>query len=202
MAESASDPVDVVPRTVTPLSEPEMAEVFAVGHQLATGRRAGSRRLLETALAIIGVENANGRAIIQHNWGNISCRPGSPGPKWMHPVPQEGQPLTFRAYPSHEAGVTAWWRLMYRDPGHRRALAAAALGRPVAMVDALYDSHYVVGGSVRGYRRGAAHWSQHYREERLFAPFGPYRADWVGLAALAAGTVGVATIGVRRYATA
>lgn len=198
---SVAVPVDVVPRTRTPLSETEMAALFAQGHELATGRKAGGHRMLETALSIIGVENANGRSFIQYNWGNISCRPSSPGPKWEHPEPQEGQPLTFRAYPSHEAGVTAWWRLMYRGP-HRKALEAAALGRPVAMVEALYASHYVVGGSVRGYARAAAHFTEEYRRERLFAAFGPYRSDWVGVGALVAGCLGVTTIGVRRHVTA
>lgn len=195
-----AEPVDVVPRTRTPLPEADMAAIFAHGHELATGRRAGSRRFLETALAIIGVENASGRSIIQHNWGNISCRPTSAGPKWLHPEPQEGQPVTFRAYPSHEAGVTAWWRLMYRG-GHRRALEAAARGRPVEMVKALYASHYVVGGSQRGYERAAAQFAEQYRREGLFAGSGPYPADWVGALALAAGTLGIAAIGVRRYAT-
>lgn len=192
-----AEAVDVVPRTATPLSEPDMAAMFALGHELATGRKAGSRRFLETALGIIGVENADGRAFIQHNWGNISCWPDSPGPKWEHPVPQEGQPATFRAYPSHDAGVRAWWRLMYRDPGHRRALEAAALGRPVQMVRALYASHYVVGGNARAYERGAAHWAEHYRRERLFARFGPYRSDWIGGAAVLVGSLGCAAIGVR-----
>lgn len=192
----ASVPPHLVPRTATPLGGPALADAFAAGHHAATGRRL-DKRLGETALAIIGVENAGGRAIIQYNWGNYSCTPTTwSGPMWETPSPQPGQPLYFRGYSSHAAGCEAWWRLMYRGR-HRAALQCAARGRADQMVDALYASSYVVGGSQRGYRRSAMLFAEQYRRERLFGRF-PFllgsASDYIGASAL---VVGGAVIGFR-----
>jgi len=193
-AEPFAEPPSLVPRTATPLYGRDLARMFANGHELATGRPIGSRRMAESALGIIGVENANGRALIQHNWGNVSCTPRTwTGPMWQTPVPQSGQPLYFRAYATHEDGCRAWWRLMYR--GHRRALEMAALGRPDLMVDALYDSHYVVGGSQSGYRRNACRFAEQYRRERLFSWRGLSHYGRGDLVAVAGGLVGTVAIG-------
>jgi len=187
----------MVERAATPLSEPDLAAEFVRGHELARGKRPGARKLLETAVAIICVENANGRAIIQHNWGNIMANLAWwRGPFWLHPVPQEGQPLFFRAYATHDQGAAAWWRLMYRRQ-HRRALELAALGRPAEMVAALYASGYVFGGSKRGYRDAAVGWAEHYRRAGYFRELGPYAADVAGAVALGLGLIGTAAIGVR-----
>lgn len=184
-----AEPPYVVPRTATPLRGFALADAFCAGHVEATGYQL-DKRLGENALAIIGVENANGRAIIQHNWGNVSCTPRTwSGPMWQHPTPQSGQPLYFRAYSSHLEGCSAWWRLMYRG-AHVRALEFAALGRPDLMVDALYASHYVVGGSQSGYRRNAVLFARQYRREGLFGSF-PFMlgsaSDLVGAGALVTG---------------
>ena len=191
--ESASEPLSeqppsLVPRTATPLRGFQLAQAFDEGHLAATGRHV-DKRLGENALAIIGVENAGGRAIIQHNWGNVSCTPRTwNGPMWQTPTPQSGQPLYFRAYSSHLEGCRAWWRLMYRG-GHVRALEFAARGRPDLMVDALYDSHYVVGGSQSGYRRNAVLFARQYRRECLFGAWWT-ADDWLGAGAFVVGGIG------------
>jgi hypothetical protein len=203
--ETFAEPPSLVPRTATPLYKRDLARMFANGHELATGRPIGSKRMAECALAIIGVENANGRAIIQYNWGNYSCTPTTwSGPMWQTPVPQSGQPLYFRAYSSHEEGCAAWWRLMYRG-AHRRALEMAARGRPDLMVDALYASHYVVGGSQSAYRRNACLFAKQYRRERLFffrglSHYG--RGDLVGVAGGIVGSVAIGSVFVKRWADA
>jgi len=186
----------MVPMDPTPLHGRELAEQFARGHELATGRRAGSKRFLENALGIICVENGAGDAIIQYNWGNIMANLATwTGPFWLHPVPQEGQPLFFRAYPDHDQGSAAWWRLMY-GRRHRQALEFAALGKPVEMVRSLYRSGYVVGGPERRYEESAANWAEAFRRRGFFAELGPYRADFAGGVGLALGMVGIVTVGV------
>jgi hypothetical protein len=195
------EPPSIVPRTATPLRGFELAQAFDDGHVAATGRHV-DKRLGENALAIIGVENANGRAIIQHNWGNVSCTPRTwSGPMWQTPTPQSGQPLYFRAYSSHLEGCSAWWRLMYRG-GHVRALEFAARGRPDLMVDALYASHYVVGGSQSGYRRNAVLFARQYRRAGLFGSF-PFMlnsgSDLVGAGAFVAGAAIVTGLRVRNW---
>ena len=177
-----------VARVVTPLSERDLARQFIRGHELATGKRPGSKRMLENAVAIICVENGNGRAFICHNWGNIMAGASWHGPFWFHPSPSPGQPVGFRAYSTHDQGSAAWWRLMYRGR-HRRALELAALGRPRAMVEALYDSGYVVGGNRQAYIDAAPYFAERYRRRGYFA--GLYRSDAVAVGALAAGLAGV-----------
>lgn len=203
--EPFSEPPSLVPRTVTPLYGLDLARMFANGHEIATGTPIGSRRMAECSLAIIGVENANGRAIVQKNWGNYSCTPTTwSGPMWQTPSPQSGQPLYFRAYASHEDGCSAWWRLMYRGR-HRRALEMAARGRPDLMVDALYESHYVVGGSQAGYRRNACQFAEQYRRADLFrwrglSHYG--RGDLAGLVGGLVGTVMIGSLFVKRWSDA
>jgi len=201
LVEPFSSVPELVPRTATPLVGLDLARMFENGHELARGRPIGSKQLAENALAIIGVENANGRAIIQHNWGNYSCTPTTwSGPMWQTPTPQTGQPLYFRAYQTHEGGCSAWWRLMYRS--HWRALEMAAKGRPDLMVDALYQSHYVVGGSQSGYRRNACLFAEQYRRQRLFRFRGLSHvgaADMVGAATLAGSLLFVGAWEVTRW---
>ncbi len=203
--ETFAEPPSLVPRTATPLYGCELADMFEEGHRIARGRPIGSKRMAECALSIIGLENANGRAIIQYNWGNVSCTPATwAGPMWQHPTPQTGQPLYFRAYGSHEEGCAAWWRLMYRG-AHRRALEWAARGRPDLMVSALYASHYVVGGSQSAYRRNCCLFSEQYRREGLFGLCPSYhwghwgRGDVVFCAAGLAGTVTMTGLLVSRW---
>jgi hypothetical protein len=194
----SEQPPYLVERTATPLKPLAMAEAFEAGHYAVTGRHL-DKTLGENALGIIGVENAGGRAIIQHNWGNISCTPRTwGGPMWQTPTPQSGQPLYFRAYPSHAEGCAAWWRLMYRR-AHYPALQQAARGRPDLMVRALYESHYVVGGSPEGYRRNATLFAAQYRREGLFAKAPLSGSDYVGAGAFLAATATTAVIAWRNH---
>jgi hypothetical protein len=190
----------LVPMTRTPLEPKELAAQFAKGFELATGHKTlPSRKLLQNALGIVGVENGNGRAIICYNWGNVSCTPLSwNGGMWQHPEPQSGQPLYFRAYQNHDQGSRAWWRLMLGNAKHRKALVWAAKGRPDLMVQALYDSHYVVGGSKRAYQRAAALLADNYRTQRVFDLWPAYGyADT--LISPAAAVAGMAGAGIWRW---
>jgi hypothetical protein len=180
----------VVPMQPTPLGERAMAIQFVVSYMWVTGKKPGSRALLYNALAIIGVENASGAAIQNHNWGNIMASPYTwGGAAWPHPRPSPGQPSFFRAYPDHDSGAEAWWRLMLRR--YRPALERAAADDPVGMVRELYRLGYVVGNQA-AYERLAAQLAEGYKRIRLFEGAGWLPADWVGAAAAAAGVVGVA----------
>jgi hypothetical protein len=189
----------LVPMTATPLSEGTLAAQFALGYRIATDRESlPSRKLMENALAIIGVENGDGRAIQNYNWGNISCTPATwSAGMWMHPQPQPGQPLFFRAYSSHDQGSSAWWRLMLGNTEHRKALLWAARGRPDLMVHALYESHYVVGGSERDYQRAAIALANSYRLHGYFRQAVPafsgerFADGWIAPTAAAGGVAGI-----------
>lgn len=189
-------PGRVLPLTATPLSVPDMAEWFVRGHELAIGHKPGSRALLYAALTIIGLENGNGRAIIQHNWGNISAGQYWPGNVWAHPDPQPGQPAYFRAFASHDAGCAEWWWLMYsRYPS---VLRQAAASRPRKMVRELYAQGYVAGPDAQRvvYEDTCVKLYREYRRAQLFAPDVPLLSDWVPAVAFVGGVVGAVTIGV------
>jgi len=186
----------VVPMQATPLSERAMAVQFVVSYMWVTGKKPGSRNMLYNALAIIGVENASGAAIMNHNWGNIMAGPGSwGGPAWPHPRPQPGQPAFFRQYPDHDSGCEAWWRLMLRS--YRPALERAAADDPLGMVRELYRLGYVVGNQ-RAYERRAGELAAGYKRIRLFEGAGWLRADWAGATALAVGGAAAIYLGVAR----
>jgi hypothetical protein len=186
---------EIVPMQPTPLSEREMAVQFVFSLMWVTGgRKPGGRALLYNALAIIGVENASGQAIENHNWGNIMADPATwNGPAWPHPNPSPGQPLFFRQYPDHDAGCEAWWRLMLRR--YRPALERAAADDPVGMVRELYRLGYVVGNQ-KAYERRAAQLAAGYKRIKLFEGAGILRADWIGLTALSAGAAAAIYLGV------
>lgn len=186
---------ELVPMQPTPLLEREMAVQFVFSYMIVTGgKKPGSRNLLTNALAIIGVENASGQAIENYNWGNVMADPYTwNGPAWLHPRPQEGQPLFFRAYEDHDQGAEAWWRLMLTR--YRPALQRAALDQPILMVRELYRLGYVVGHE-RAYERRAAELAAGYKRAKLFAGAGILRSDWIGLGAVTAGVAGALYVGI------
>lgn len=159
----------VVPFNPTPLEPRQMASVFAESYRRLFGRRLDAAAA-PNLLAIIGLENGNGRAIIWHNWGNISGSPAS-GPAWAHPKPQPGHPYFFRAFDSHDSGSVAWWQLIgSRFPS---VLRAALRNRPELMVRELYRLGYV--GSPKGerntepdYRAGVVRLVRQYRRQGVF----------------------------------
>lgn len=184
-----------VPMRATPLPIEGVADYLIAGYMVVTGVKPGSRALLRNTLAIIALENANGAAIQNHNWGNMQANPLTwKGPAWMHPSPTPDSPLFFRQYPSHDAGVAAWWEMMIRQ--FPTVLRFAALDRPVEMVREMYRRGYVVGGDAKGYELHVGQLSEQYRREGMFRPLGLLRSDYVGIGALAAGVAGVVVAGV------
>lgn len=138
-----------LPRTATPLAMPDVARVGARAFGAIAGRLP-TRGMLAILVAIIGLENAGGRAILQFNWGNISGE--GPAGYWVHPKPTAGQPLKFRAYRSHDEGALAWWRLVLRR--YLPVLERGDAFDPRGAVHELYRLGYVVAmspGEERGY---------------------------------------------------
>lgn len=133
-----------VPLTPTPLAMVDVARVGARAFG-AIARRLPPRGMLAIQCAIVAIENANGAAIIQYNWGNLAGE--GPAGYWTHPKPQEGQPLHFQARTSQDDGAGAWWRLMLGREGYRAVLRAGANCDPARAVRALYAAGYVVPAS-------------------------------------------------------
>lgn len=128
-----------VPRERTPLSPAEMAPIFVRAYEGLTGEPP-SRSVAEIGLAIVGLENANGHSIWDHNWGNIMWT-GS-GDYYEKKVAKAGQPTKWRAEPDHDRGARSWWSLIFRK--YRPVLDAAARGDARGAVSALYSGGYVV----------------------------------------------------------
>lgn len=132
-----------LPRTPTPLTMPEVARELAAAHYSVVNILPHAN-VLAIACAIIGLENARGKAILNHNYGNISWV-GQTTDWWTHPKPQEGQPLRFAAYPSHQDGARAWWKLMRRR--YLPVLARGLAADPRGAVRELYRLGYVAPAS-------------------------------------------------------
>ncbi len=173
-------------RHTTSLTPQEMGRgwgPFVLAHEDVAGAPP-SVQFLESVLSIIGVENAGGRSINNHNWGNIMAGPSwrQAGNYWAHPSPTEGQPAYFRAYPSHRAGARDFWRVIYKRPG---VLQGALAGDVPAMVRELYASRYVVAsspGELERYTKAATDWRDTFHKARVFYQ-GPDRWDVLGSSA-------------------
>ncbi len=166
-----------VPKTPTPLTPRQMAKVFREG-----AKRAGlpdDPVLLSALMGIIGIENANGRSIIQHNWGNIMATKGwiaSGKDFWGRPHSDAGQPQGFRAYPTHNAGVDDFFRII-TGKRHKGVLVPAKAGDPRAVGEALFDSNYItpvkgkpVQKQIDDYSKGIAFFFNRYLRDGLFGP--------------------------------
>ncbi len=150
------------PATPTPLSEDELARELVSGYVAHFGVEP-DRETAELLLALVDLENAHGRAIIQHNWGNISCfasdaidywRPpwfdldsvnalDDSDPKKAHLLFEHGQmeahkaPSAFRAFPDHVTGARVF--LSNVKP---TMYDAAETGDPMAFAKAYFESGY------------------------------------------------------------
>lgn len=145
----------LVPRRVTPLSPTEYTRELALAYLRLYGEWPHSN-VLAVAAAIVGLENAEGKAIIQHNYGNISWVHQTPS-YWEHPKPQAGAPLYFAAYETHADGARAWWRQIVKR--NLPVLARAWSNDPKGAVAALYRTGYVAElheGEEQGYQRAVA----------------------------------------------
>lgn len=152
-----------VPRTPTALTRPEMAALFVPAYVLRFGELPDRDRA-EMLLALACMENANGKAIIQFNWGNVSVFPSDAIMYWRPPWfdlatiealpegPKKARlldfhqrmvdhkaPSAFLALPSHEAGLDRWLHDLQRRP---TVLAAASAGDPIEFAHRIFDSKY------------------------------------------------------------
>lgn len=158
--------------TVTPLSLDEAAEILCDVYK----ERFGSyppRKLASVLLAIIAVENAGGKSIIQHNWGNLVAFNWR-GDFW------QGRDRPFRAYASHERGASGFLALIFkRYPGIVRGAIA---GNVPATARAIVEEGYCPAPecSVSVYEKALRSWIEKTRRAvaRCPAP-----ADPIGAAA-------------------
>lgn len=79
-----------------------------------------SQPALGYLVSMIAFENDHGRAIYEHNWGNISTNNHSEENSFQFP----GNPIHFKRLHSPEAGVDAFWRRLHSKT-HKRILDAA-----------------------------------------------------------------------------
>jgi hypothetical protein len=163
-------------------------------------------------LAFLWNENARGRAIIQHNWGNLSSS-GKSGDFWRPPwfdlekVEQmdepkrslyrgihermlKGQePSAFRAFPSHEIGAIVWLeRLRDRFP---TILTASRQNSAVAMQDAIYQSGYCASPACKTNARSYKSLREDVRAMGLFDELGASSNGKGGAGVLLLGAVAV-----------
>ena len=125
-----------VEKVSTPLTPEQVVTELIVGYaNVKFGTDADNPRipfyeggylLMRSAFAIIGVENAGGRSIFNHNFGNQSATPDwiASGRDFYELVTRfEGQPTLWRAFATSAHGSTAWWRMMFRNfPSTLRAM--------------------------------------------------------------------------------
>lgn len=150
------------PRTATPLTEDQVASALVTGYTSHFGAPP-DRETAELLLALVDIENAHGGAIIQYNWGNISCfatdainywRPpwfdgdavnalDDSDPTKAHLVFEHQQmvdhkaPSAFLAFDTHDQGIATWLKSV------RPAMyTAAASGDPMAFANAYWSSGY------------------------------------------------------------
>lgn len=159
------DPSKEVPAVATPVSLDEARASLSL---VAPSDWSGI--VFVYVLALLWVECARGRAVIAHNCGNLAAggyaknkagewvdvawwtgsywRPGwyasPPEARYqdLHERMLRGEaPSAFRAYPSREAGVRSYVKLL-ADKRFAGVIAAARRDDPKAFVEALRDSGY------------------------------------------------------------
>ena len=132
-------------------------------------------------LSLVWIETGNGRAMVQHNWGNLAgeyrgsyWRPpwykltssSSARMKALHQRMLAGKaPSKFKAYPDRGTGLDDFLALIYR-PQFRPMLEAARAGNTRAFADAVHSTGYCPDDACRGERTIA-------RYEDLRRTFGP-----------------------------
>lgn len=150
------------PATATPVTPSAMAQAVPLAYARRFGQ-APDRETAELLLALLFLENDHGRAVIQHNWGNISVFAGPNvdywRPPWFDLAEVEARPDTdkkkarylklhqqmldhqapsaFRAFPDDESGIVVW--LANVKPS---MYDAAATGDPLEFAHAYWSSGY------------------------------------------------------------
>lgn len=150
------------PATATPVTPSEMAAAVPLAYARRFGE-APDRETAELLLALLFLENDHGRAVIQHNWGNISVFAGPNVDYWRPPwfdleevqarpdsdpkkarylfvhqqMLEHKAPSAFRAFLDDEAGIVVW--LANVKPS---MYDAASTGDPMAFAHAYWASGY------------------------------------------------------------
>jgi len=200
-----------VPATATPLTASETAPAFLSAWAQVFDGAEPSRTEAEWLLALLWNENAKGRAIIQHNWGNLSTTASADRdywrPPWFDPAVFEAmdepkrslyrsihermlkgqEPSAFRAFPDHATGARAWVSALKRN--FQAILKAARKNSAVAMQDAIFNSRYCTSPGCKtnaeSYRRLRAE----IRSKGLFAALPDLRSGGGGAGVLLLGAV-------------
>lgn len=164
----------IVPMVRTSLSDAEVAFELRASYHEETGEDLPAR-LGRFALAVLAVENDHGRAIYDHNWGNVSGDSWN-GDKYENPGWEPGKPVPqyFRAYPTHRDGARAWWALLRQRYGS--VLRAGLLGDYGQGVNEMYRLHYVVplsSGEQEHYRATVVGLARSSAFAGLFPESGP-----------------------------
>lgn len=183
-----------VPRTVDRLAMHQVARIGARAFGAVTGRLV-PHGMLAIQCAIVGLENANGDAIVCHNWGNLQGN--GPAGYWTPPHDLgEGQPTHFQAFVDDDQGARAWWSLMLFWDRRRYVpvLRAGLNNDPREAVHQLYKLGYVLartaneesayaGTVVKLFARARAEWIP---KARVYPTAPAYVAGASALGALAA----------------
>lgn len=147
------------PLKATPLTPAQMAVILVEAFAQEMGREP-TRPEARWLLALARHENANGRAIIQHNWGNRIAvgREDFWVPRWADSlIPSDRlndrekrvrkdflaggpKPGRFAAYNSHETGARKFVRL-FKSKTHGRILEAAGRDDGEAFWRAVFTPH-------------------------------------------------------------
>jgi hypothetical protein len=151
-----------LPATLTPVTPSAMAAAVPAAYAVRFGQ-APDRETAELLLALLFIENDHGRAVIQHNWGNISVFVGPNVDYWRPPWfdlesvearpdtdPQKARylelhqqmlehraPSAFAAFEDDQAGIVSW--LAHVRP---TMYDAAATGDPMQFAHAYWASGY------------------------------------------------------------
>jgi len=159
-----------VARTATPLTRAEMAALFVPAYVERFGVEPDRDRA-ELLLALAFNENANGSAIIDFNWGNVSVTPSDSVNYWRPPwfdlaeveaMPDGAKktrlldvhqrmvdgnaPSAFLALPSHAAGLQRWLGELERRPS---VLDAASSGDADAFAQQIFATRYCTDPECR-----------------------------------------------------
>ena len=154
-----------VPATATPLTRDATAAAFLPAYLEAFGELPDRNRA-ELLLAMVWLENANGKSIIQHNWGNLATVASAGGDYWRPPwfdldqvqamedgpkkrryldlhqrMLDNAAPEAFRAFAGHELGARAWLRLLQQER-MRPILDAASSGDATRFAHAIFSTGY------------------------------------------------------------
>ncbi len=159
-----------VARTATPLTRAEMAALLVPAYVQRFGAEPDRDRA-EMLLALAFLENANGSAIIDFNWGNVSVTPSAAVNYWRPPwfdlaeveaMPEGAKkarlldvhqrmvdgkaPSAFLALSSHAAGLQRWLGELARRP---TVLDAASSGDAEAFAHQIFATRYCTDPECR-----------------------------------------------------